>query len=351
MKRSLILIILSLVAMNVYSADISSESNDSVGNETLKKRPKKYMFDSVNPDVHDPVMAKESGVYYVFSTGNGLGMMSSNDLRTWKPEKSPLSPAPAWAVEFVPTYKGHTWAPDIIKVRDRWYLYYSCSNFGKNISVIGVAVNKTLDPESPEYKWEDLGMVVRSEPGVNDWNAIDPNVTIDDEGKPWMTFGSFWDGIQLVRLDDDMKTPLGEPVTIARRRSAESVDHGKEIANDNAIEAPFIVRHDDYWYLFVSYDYCCRGLKSTYKTAVGRSRSIEGPYVDREGKPMTECGGEILIGKTPEYSGVGHCSVYEMDGKWYFVAHGYDKSHKGASKLVVRTIDWKEGWPVINKKI
>ena len=311
-----------------------------------RKRPE-WKFDAQNPDVHDPVMAKEDGVYYMFTTGMGIGMMSSTDLKEWKQEKAPLDPIPAWASEFVPAYRGHTWAPDIIKVGDNWYLYYSCSTFGKNISAIGVATNKTLNPNSPDYKWTDLGMVIRSQPGVNDWNAIDPNIVIDENGTPWMTFGSFWDGIQLVQLADDMKTTVGEPVTIARRRPAESVAHGNETANTNAIEAPFIVYHDGWYYLFVSYDFCCKGLTSNYKTAVGRSKSITGPYVDEEGNAMTECGGEVLVAASPEYSGVGHCSVYNYDGKWYFVAHAYDKSKRGASKLFLRDLHWKDGWPTL----
>lgn len=313
----------------------------------MSRRPH-FEFDAANPDVHDPVMAKEDGVYYMFTTGFGIGMMSSTDLKTWKQEKAPLDPTPTWPVEFVPSYGGHTWAPDIIKVGDRWYLYYSCSTFYKNISVIGVATNKSLNPNSPDYKWEDLGAVIRSQPGVNDWNAIDPNIIVDENGNPWMTFGSFWDGIQLVQLDKDMKTPVGAPVTIARRRPADKVAHGNETANTNAIEAPFIACHDGWYYLFVSYDYCCKGLSSNYKTAVGRSRSVTGPYVGKDGRPMTECGGEIIVGESPAYSGVGHCSVYEIDGKWYFIAHAYDKSRRGASKLFLREIKWEDSWPVIS---
>ncbi|MDE6633230.1 MAG: family 43 glycosylhydrolase, partial [Muribaculaceae bacterium] len=80
---------------------------------------------------------------------------------------------------------------------------------------------------------------------------------------------------------------------------------------------------------------------------VGRSRSITGPYVDEEGNAMTECGGEVLVAASPEYSGVGHCSVYNYDGKWYFVAHAYDKSKRGASKLFLRELHWKDGWPTL----
>lgn len=310
-----------------------------------------HTFDPTDPDVHDPVMARENGRYYMFTTGMGIGMMSSPDMVTWQPEKAPLDPIPSWAKGPVPSYEGHTWAPDIIRVGDLWYLYYSCSTFYKNISAIGVAVNKTLDPQSPDYKWEDLGMVIQSRPGIDDWNAIDPNVIIDEKGRPWMTFGSFWDGIQLVRLKKDMKTPIGKPKTIARRRNPETVAHFQETANNNAIEAPFIVKHDGYYYLFASYDFCCRGLSSNYKTVVGRSKKIDGPYLDRNGKDMARRGGTVLAAESDRYSGVGHCSVYEWDGKWYIAAHAYDKRKNGASKLFLREIKWVDGWPVIEGPI
>lgn len=310
----------------------------------------RYVFDPKYPDVHDPVMAYEDGKYYMFTTGYGVGMMSSPDMIEWKPEKAPLDPIPEWPKKPVPAYGGHTWAPDIIKVGDKWYLYYSCSTFYKNISAIGVAVNSTLNPDSPHYKWEDLGMVIMSQPGVNDWNAIDPNVIIDKKGRPWLTFGSFWDGIQLVQLKKDMKTPVGEPKTIARRRNPASVAHLQPTANNNAIEAPFITYHDGYYYLFASHDFCCKGLSSNYKTVVGRSPNVTGPYLDKEGKDMAATGGTLLVGESDKYSGVGHCSVYEFDGKWYIAAHAYDKSRHGASKLFLREIRWDDGWPVILDK-
>lgn len=307
----------------------------------------RFTFDETYPDVHDPVMAYENGKYYMFTTGMGIGMMSSSDMKTWHPEKAPLDPIPEWLKQYVPSYQGHTWAPDIIKHNGKWYLYYSCSTFYKNISAIGVAVNKTLDPSSADYKWEDLGLVIYSEPGKTDWNAIDPNVIIDKKGNPWMTFGSFWDGIQLVKLKKDMKTPVGKPVTVARRRHPALVAHLQETANTNAIEAPFITYHNGYYYLFASHDYCCKGLSSNYKTVVGRSKNINGPYYDKDGKDMALTGGALLVAENDKYSGVGHCSVYEFDGKWYFIAHAYDKSKKGASKLFLHELKWEDGWPVI----
>ena len=337
-------------ALAVFSA-AADQTTPAAGDATpaapadsLKKKndPKpRFRFDASNPDVHDRVMAFEDGRYYLFNTGMGIGVLSSADLKTWKREAKVLDPVPEWAKACVPAYKGHTWAPDIIRVGDRWYLYYSCSTFGKNISAIGVATNKTLNPESPDFRWDDLGMVIQSRPGDNDWNAIDPNVVIDRDGNPWMTFGSFWDGIQLVRLSKDMKTPCGESVTIARRRKPCGVGAGA-----NAIEAPFIVEKDGWYYLFVSHDYCCKGLESDYKTVVGRSRDIAGPYIDKAGREMTHGGGTLLAGPDGNYSGVGHCSVYKFGDRWLFAAHGYDKRNAGAAKLVLRNITWSpDGWP------
>lgn len=344
MKRLIrTLSMIALVAFPAISTAFETTANDSVPAH-------RHRFNAEYPDMHDPVMAFDNGRYYIFSTGFGIGLISSADMKTWRPEKSPLDPIPEWAQKIVPAYKGHTWAPDIIKMGDRWYLYYSCSTFGKNISAIGVAVNRTLDPASPDYRWEDLGMVVRSVPGVTDWNAIDPNVIIDSEGNPWLTFGSFWDGIQLVRLEKDMKTTVGEPVTIARRKTADTVEHGGGEANDNAIEAPFIIFRDGWYYLFASHDYCCRGKDSDYKTVVGRSREVQGPYLDKEGKDMALGGGSLLATGNDRYSGVGHCCVYDFDGKWIFGAHAYDKTLRGASKLFLRPIRWENDWPVIEDR-
>lgn len=322
----------------------------------------RFHFDATNPNAHDPVMAKgEDGRYYCFMTGMNVGVISSADLKEWRPEPSALKETPQWAIEEVNGYRGHTWAPDISFHNGRWYLYYSCSTFGKNGSAIGVAVNKTLDPSSPDFKWEDRGMVIASHRRISNFNAIDPNLITDKKGRPYLTFGSFWDGIQLVKLSKkDFQTPVSEPVTIARRIGrarplAEANDEknftkeGNNVieAGENAIEAPFIFFHDGYYYLFVSFDYCCRGEASTYKTVYGRSKKVTGPYLDQEGKPMEFGGGTLLYGPDAEHFGIGHNSVYEFDGQVYFVSHAYVKEANGAAKLFIRPLQFdKEGWIV-----
>lgn len=311
--------------------------------------------DHMAPQTHDPVMARgEDGRYYLFSTGMGVAVKSTDDFRQWRQEPPVFPQAPAWAVDSVNGYGGHTWAPDIIRANGMWHLYYSCSTFGKNGSAIGHAVTPTLDPADPSFGWTDLGAVVVSHRDADNWNAIDPNLIIGSDGRAWLTFGSFWDGIQLMELSaSDLHTPLSAPVTIARRRApggavmAEYREEEGVEAGDNAIEAPFVFRYGDWYYLFVSHDYCCRGEMSTYKTVYGRSRNPYGPYLDREGRDMAIGGGTWLAGPDHENYGVGHCSVYLVDGKPTFLAHAYVRAKGGESHLLMRELSFDaDGWIV-----
>ena len=302
--------------------------------------------------VHDPVMAKQSDTYYLFSTGPGITFYTSKDLKTWQRRGRVFPGDPAWAKSVSPTFNGHIWAPDIVEHGGRFYLYYSVSAFGKNTSAIGVTVNRTLDPESPEYRWEDRGIVVRSVPHRDLWNAIDPAVILDEDGTPWMSFGSFWGGLKLVKLAPDLVS-VAEPQewhTLAKRERSVLVDDAD--AGPAEIEAPFIFRKGDYFYLFASWDKCCRGAESTYKMVVGRARSLTGPYLDRSGKSMAEGGGTLLLEGNSAWAGVGHNSVYTFDGKDYLVFHAYETADRGLQKLKIAELKWDDaGWPVVDPRV
>jgi arabinan endo-1,5-alpha-L-arabinosidase len=300
-----------------------------------------------NTTVHDPVMIQEGGNYYLFCTGWGISFFSSKDLKNWKKEKPVFASAPQWAVNAIPSFKGHIWAPDISYHKGKYYLYYSVSAFGKNTSCIGLTINKTLDPASPDYKWEDQGKLIQSVPGKDMWNAIDANEIDDENGDHWLTFGSFWNGIKLVKLNNDLTAPVQpeEWHTVASRPRSFNVPD--TAAGDAAIEAPFIIKKDKYYYLFVSWDYCCRGEKSDYKVVMGRSEKITGPYLDKSGTAMTQNGGSILVqGDNKKWFGAGHNSVYNFEGKYYNIYHGYDAKDKGRSKLIIDQLEWdSEDWP------
>jgi arabinan endo-1,5-alpha-L-arabinosidase len=309
--------------------------------------------------VHDPVMAREGDTYYLFATGFGISVWSSKDLQNWRKEAPVFATAPKWAVDTIPGFRGHIWAPDITYHDGRYYLYYSVSAFGKNTSAIGVATNKTLDSASADFGWTDHGRVIQSYPGKTNWNAIDPNIIKDEKGTAYMFWGSFWDGLKMTRLTRDLLQPA-EPAesfkTVASRKTALSnenppaVDNNPVDAGGNAIEAPFLFKKGSYYYFFASIDYCCKGENSTYKMIVGRSKKIDGTYLDKAGKDLSRGGGTILLQGNQEWHGVGHNSVYTFDGKDYLVYHGYDAADKGRSKLNIKELEWdKEGWPVVGR--
>jgi arabinan endo-1,5-alpha-L-arabinosidase len=302
----------------------------------------------IQVEVHDPVMARQGEHYYVFSTGPGITIYRSSDREHWEWIGRAFESEPEWARETVPGFTGHLWAPDVFEKDGRYFLYYSVSAFGKNTSAIGVTVNETLDPDSPAYRWVDQGMVLQSVPYRDQWNAIDPAVVADEEGTAWLSFGSFWEGLKLVKLDPDL-TRLAEPQewhSLARRpRDPATPD---ESAGDGAIEAPYILHKNGWYYLFVSFDKCCRGMDSTYKIMVGRSKSVTGPYVDKEGTSMLQGGGTPVLEGTDDWVALGHNAAYSFDGQDWLVFHAYETADNGKQKLRVLPMRWEDGWPVVD---
>jgi len=311
--------------------------------------------------VHDPVIIRQETTYYVFCTGRGISVFSSTDMKSWKKMDPVFSKAPQWAVDAIPGFTGHIWAPDISLFNGEYYLYYSVSAFGKNTSCIGLATNKTLNPLDPAFKWVDHGKIIQSIPGETNWNAIDPNLIVDEKGTPYLSFGSFWDGIKLVKLSPDAKSideNINSIPTIATRKAEPgmenppAVDDNPVDAGGNAIEAPYIFKKGGYYYLFASIDYCCKGINSTYKMIIGRSDKVTGPYTDQTGKLMSKGGGTILLQGDENWHGVGHNAVATFDGTDYLVFHGYDANDEGKPKLRIEKLEWDvNNWPkVINNK-
>lgn len=297
--------------------------------------------------VHDPVMIEEKGTYYLFCTGKGISVFSSKNMKDWTKEPQVFADRPTWTDQVVPNFENHIWAPDVSLHNGQYYLYYSVSAFAKNTSAIGVATNTTLNAKDPKYKWVDHGIVIQSQPNRDLWNAIDPNLIFDESGTPWLNFGSFWDGLKMVKLNPDLKSIAQPQVwhTIARRER--SFNLPDENPGDAALEAPFIFKKDNAYYLFLSWDYCCRGEKSTYKVVVGKSDKATGPFLDATGKDLFQGGGTLLIEGNKNWAGVGHNSTYTFGKKDYLVFHAYDLNDHGKPKLKIKEITWKNGWPTV----
>ena len=311
--------------------------------------------------VHDPALIiDDDGTWYVYSTGllareNGgtIQIWSSHDEgTTWEYTGTVWDEIPAWIDEH---FSGgplpeNLWAPEIYENDGTYYLYYSASQFGGNNSLTALATNTTLDPEDPDYEWVDQGVVVESpvmglDPANPNktFNAIDAGIVEDADGKPYMSIGSFWYGIFLVPLE----WPSGKPVEDWQSRTVNLADR---FIPGNPIEAPYIMQRDGYYYLFTSFDFCCRGADSTYKIAVGRSTSVTGPYLDKEGRDMFGGGGSILLESHGAMNGVGGQSVFGD----YLAFHYYDASNETTPyipTLGLQKMGWEDGWPTVDQGV
>jgi arabinan endo-1,5-alpha-L-arabinosidase len=286
--------------------------------------------------IHDPsTILKAGDKYYCFSTGMGVQALVSDDLMKWRIAKPLFEEPPQWVNDVVPRHRGHFWAPDVIKVGDRYLVYYSVSAFGKRTSAIALASSPTLDQDDPNYEWTDHGIVVQTNED-SDHNAIDPGLFLAPWGRLWMTYGSFWSGIKLIELDP----------TTGQRISADSPTYS--LAKNSEIEAPALYYRDGYYYLFVNWGNCCRGMRSTYNIRVGRSQEITGPYVDHAGVDLMDGGGKLVLDTEGSVIGPGHASFLEKDGELLMSYHYYNGDRRGMPQLGISKIGWDDAdWPEV----
>jgi arabinan endo-1,5-alpha-L-arabinosidase len=301
--------------------------------------------------VHDPALHIDAdGTWYVYATGrvnreNGgtIQIFSSRDAgTTWRYRGTVWKRIPAWIDRRFADggLPDNLWAPEIHVHAGTYYLYYSASRFGTDESVTALATNTTLDPDDPDYRWVDRGLVVASPVtglrGGATFNAIDPGV-VEADGKPYLSIGSFWSGIFLLPLE----WPSGKPVAGWPNKTVHLVDRQ---APPNAVEGATLIRHGGYYYIFVSFDLCCRGADSTYRIVVGRSRSVTGPYRDKAGKPLLDGGGSPVLSRHGAVVGPGGQSV----SRGQLAFHYYDAANRAAPyvpTLGIRPLRWSGGWP------
>jgi len=292
--------------------------------------------------IHDPsIIATEAG-WASFATGvegaadGGMPRTkSSPDGVIWTETGAIPDGLSEWIKAELGTTPKNIWAPAVSVHDGVTSLYYSASSFGKNASVIGLMTNTAFDPARPAEGWVDQGLVIRAKAG-DPFNAIDP-FRIDVGETAWLAFGSFWDGIRMIELDPatGMGKGADKPLRLASR-------HG------DAVEAPALLEHDGRFYLFVSFDACCRGIASTYRIMVGRADAVEGPYLDRDGKRLLDGGGTQLLATTGRFHGPGGQEVFMAGGEPWLAFHYYDLEGGGAPKLQLAPLGFgADGWPEI----
>jgi len=293
------------------------------------------------PGIHDPATVTEfNGRYYTAGTGGGLPLLVSDDGWTWRSAGTLMAGLPGGRAgpEVLARGGGNTWAPDIIRVDDKVYVYYSAPATQPR-SAVGLLIGRSLDPQSPDYKWQDGGPVVWSD-GIEDSNAIDPGVMRDStDGSMWLVYGSYFGYIRQVELDPktgQRKYPQRPPVNVAINS-----------------EAAIMIQHDGWYYLLVTHGSCCAGANSTYNIRMGRSRKVTGPFLDNMGIDMLEGGGKLFAGSRGRTVGPGHFGLLDLgDGVQKFSLHyEADLDRGGSSVLDIRPLLWRDGWPVAGENL
>ena len=277
------------------------------------------------PYIHDPsTLAECEGRYYTFGTGAG-GLVTDD----------------GWSWHGGAERPGGGAAPDVMKIGDRYLIIYGATGgglFGGHNGRILTMWNKTLDPKSPDFKYSQPVEVASSD-GMEDCDAIDPSMLLDPTtGRLWVTYGTYFGSIRLIELD---------PATGERVKG--NVE--KDIAID--CEASALIWRDGWYYLLGTHGTCCDGVNSTYNIVVGRSRNVEGPYVDNIGRDMLHGGGRMVIAAGQRVCGPGHFGRTVVDDGVELMSCHFeaDFDRSGRSVLGIRPLLWRNGWPQAGEPI
>ena len=272
------------------------------------------------PYIHDPsTIAECEGKYYTFGTGGG-GLISED----------------GWSWHAGAERPGGGAAPDVLKIGDRYLVIYGATGGGLGGGHNGRILtmwNKTLDPKSPDFKYSNP-IEVASSDGMEDCDAIDPCLLLDPStNRLWTSYGTYFGTIRLIELD---------PKTGERIKGNQE----KDIAID--CEATDLIWRDGWYYLLGTHGTCCDGVNSTYNIVVGRSRNVEGPYIDNVGRDMFHGGGRMVIAAGDRKTGPGHFGRTIIDeGVEVMSCHfEADFDMSGRSVLGIRPLLWKNDWPV-----
>ena len=295
-----------------------------------------------NDNSHDPsAIIKDGNKYWKFTTGHGIYGAYSYDLIHWTAGPKtvfPIGTWPSWINSAVPGFDGHFWAPDVIYINGLYHLYYSVSTFGSSRSAIGLVTSPTLDPDNPNYRWTDRGMVVSSNGSSTAYNAIDPALLRDTDGRVYMSYGSFFGGLVVVEIN---------PSTGKVRSGSSTTKLAGGGHSD--WEAPYIIKEGNYYYFFANRGKCCQGSNSTYTIVMGRSTNIRGPYYDRNGVNLNNGGGTLALGHSGKYHGPGHFGLLRENGSNFVSIHYYDLEDNGNAKLDILNMGFSNGWPFLTR--
>jgi len=308
-------------------------------------------LESDTSPIHDPAIIETEGSYYVYSSSLLGSFYTSRDLREWEHAGRVFEAIPPWLLREIPA-ADHIGSPDVSYYRGRYLLFYQSHESGTCNAATGLATNVTLDPANPAYEWVDHGLVLRSKPYFSSvgsvcgddqavFNAIDPHFFEDVDGTPWLAIGSTIGGIKLVELDPEtlMPQPDQDYVTLAQRFL---------LQEDPVIEGAYLLFRNGYYYLFVSFNHCCKREETRYQVRVGRAEEVTGPYYDKRGWPLRWGGGSLLIDGDGPWLGTGHSDVLSENGVDWLVHHAKHSGQDFRPFLHIRKIEWDaDSWPSV----
>lgn len=298
--------------------------------------------------------ANEAG----YTCGLETWMWSQED-EEWVPHQCVLTEKPAWISEMLPANGGAYWAPALLDERT---LIYSVSEMDAGLTrAIGLA---RAEGEFPDVRWVDSGaplvMTVLPEnnfEGVLGPAAIDPSVFVDEGGRTYLVWGG--GSIYVTELDPNTLQPLTAPTIFERghpgyaevARGPELVEDGFRTGEPSWVEASYLYRHADAYYLFVNWGACCRGLDSTYEIRVGRSDSPTGPFLDANGVDLRNEGGTLVMDSqgsvlgNDNFIGPGHTGIYTSEeGDLCLSFHFYSADKDGLPWVASAEIAFVDGW-------
>lgn len=307
----------------------------------------KYKNPVYDSDFPDPTVVRaKNGTFYTYATG--CKMLSGTNLVKWTKQSNPIS-RPTWN-DSTYTENGakktdyySLWACDVSYMDGQYYMQYASALWGNGYRTgIGVAVG-----DSPT-KFTDKGKLFRStEIGV--WNSIDP-CFYQEKDKKYIIWGSFHD-ICIAELEDDgLAVKNFKPINNPNDAGKQKRFTGATKIAGGAFEGPMIYKRGKYYYLFCSVGSCCEGEKSTYKTVVGRSTNLKGPYVNKQGGDMKSDNYTTIIKGNDRWKGPGHNSeiITDDEGQDWLLYHSYDMNNGCNGRLLLLDkINWVNDWPEV----
>ncbi len=351
-KKTAALASLALAAMTAGLTSCSNGTTSSFPASTPSTNPLAvYQLKGDVSLIHDPTIIRQGSTYYTLSTdggqaGGNLPIFCSTDQVNWARCGQVFTTPPPEVLAVFPKLTS-LWAPDVSYFNGLYHVYYAASGFGGNHSLIGLATSPTMNPTDPNYQWTDQGIVLSSQTTDN-FNAIDPNIFIDTDSSGnlthvWLTYGSFWNGIDQREINPATGMLSSTNITVTNLATRPAVQY-------NPVEGASLVKHNGYYYLFASFNYCCNSNFTTdnYEIVVGRGSSPQGPFVDQSGTSMLNGGGTVVLASGGEFTAPGGESVLiDPTNGDLITFHALSNNQNGLDYLFVNQLTWPSDWPLI----